>query len=232
MVEDAGINGCWEENYRIKYTNTLVLGVHRWRLLRRYRIETSIGEFLEIEVKEEKEGYRVKIIGEDREYRVRVLGFDEDLKQAILDINGNRIRIDGFQHGIVIDGVPAIIRKVIEFIPTGISGKEGGKKKTTVPLQKGLVVAPLSGKIIDIKVKEGDRVYVDTAVALIESMKMITEIKAGIDGIVEKIFVEKNKAVNKGQPIVKIKPEIEHGEKEKEEKEGKKEQKKKEKKKK
>ena len=161
---------------------------------------------MEIEVREEKDGYRVKIIGENEEYYVRILGFDEDLRQAILDINGHRIRVDGFSSGIVINGVPAIIKKIIEFIPIGLSSKETERKRTTLGIEKGMVVAPLSGRIIDIKVKEGDKVFIDSAVALIESMKMITEIKAGIDGIIEKVYVEPGKAVNKGQPIVKIKP--------------------------
>jgi len=161
---------------------------------------------MEIEVREEKDGYRVKIIGENEEYYVRILGFDEDLRQAVLDINGHRIRVDGFSSGIVINGIPAIVKKIIEFIPIGLSSKEIERRRTTLGIEKGMVAAPLSGRIIDIKVKEGDKVFIDSAVALIESMKMITEIKAGIDGVVEKVYVEPGKAVNKGQPIVKIKP--------------------------
>ena len=161
---------------------------------------------MEIEVREEKDGYRVKIIGENEEYYVRILGFDEDLRQAVLDINGHRIRVDGFSSGIVINGIPAIVKKIIEFIPIGLSSKEIERRRTTLGIEKGMVTAPLSGRIIDIKVKEGDKVFIDSAVALIESMKMITEIKAGIDGVVEKVYVEPGKAVNKGQPIVKIKP--------------------------
>lgn len=180
---------------------------------RRYRIETSLGDMMEVEVIEEKDGYKVKIIGENEEYRVQVLGFDEDLRQAVLDINGRRIRIDGFSSGIVINGIPAIIKKVIEFIPIGLSSKEVRKRHTAPGIGRGVVTAPLSGRIIDIKVKEGDKVFIDSAVALIESMKMITEIKAGIDGVVEKIYVEPGKAVNKGQPLVKIKPLEEHEEK-------------------
>lgn len=182
---------------------------------RRYRIETSLGDMMEIEVIEEKDGYKVKIIGENEEYRVQVLGFDEDLRQAVLDINGRRIRIDGFSSGIVINGIPAIIKKVIEFIPMGLSTKEIRKRPTAPGIERGVVTAPLSGRIIDIKVKEGDKVFIDSAVALIESMKMITEIKAGIDGVVEKIYVEPGKAVNKGQPLVKIKPLEEYEEKKK-----------------
>lgn len=182
---------------------------------RRYRIETSLGDMMEIEVIEEKDGYKVRIIGENEEYRVQVLGFDEDLRQAVLDINGRRIRIDGFSSGIVINGIPAIIKKVIEFIPMGLSSKEVRKRPTAPGIERGVVTAPLSGRIIDIKVKEGDKVFIDSAVALIESMKMITEIKAGIDGVVEKIYVEPGKAVNKGQPLVKIKPLEEYEEKKK-----------------
>ena len=37
-------------------------------------------------------------------------------------------------------------------------------------------------------------------------MKMITEIKAGLKGVVEEVYVSKNKPVKKGEKLVKVKP--------------------------
>ncbi len=51
------------------------------------------------------------------------------------------------------------------------------------------VVAPMVGKIVDIKVKVGDRVKEDDEVAVIEAMKMEMPIVAPISGVVREIKV-------------------------------------------
>lgn len=51
------------------------------------------------------------------------------------------------------------------------------------------VVAPMVGKIVDIKVRVGDRVKEDDEVAVIEAMKMEMPIVAPISGVVKEIKV-------------------------------------------
>lgn len=51
------------------------------------------------------------------------------------------------------------------------------------------VVAPMVGKIVDIKVKVGDRIKEDDEVAVIEAMKMEMPIVAPISGVVKEIKV-------------------------------------------
>ncbi len=89
-------------------------------------------------------------------------------------------------------------------IPTGLSGEVSVKKQVQVR-EKGLITAPIAGKIIDVKVKPGDKVEPDSVIALLASMKMITEIKAGVSGVVETVYVKPNDAVQKGDKLVKIK---------------------------
>ncbi|MDI6755629.1 MAG: acetyl-CoA carboxylase biotin carboxyl carrier protein subunit [Thermodesulfobacteriota bacterium] len=51
------------------------------------------------------------------------------------------------------------------------------------------VTAPMVGKIVDIKVKVGDRVQEDDEVAVLEAMKMEMPIVAPISGVVKEIRV-------------------------------------------
>jgi acetyl-CoA carboxylase biotin carboxyl carrier protein len=51
------------------------------------------------------------------------------------------------------------------------------------------VTAPMVGKIVDIKVKVGDRVQEDDEVAVLEAMKMEMPIVAPISGVVKEILV-------------------------------------------
>ncbi len=49
--------------------------------------------------------------------------------------------------------------------------------------------------------REGDAVSRDTVVCIIEAMKIMNEIRAEVDGAVEKILVESGEPVEYGQPL-------------------------------
>lgn len=66
------------------------------------------------------------------------------------------------------------------------------------------IAAPMSGTIIDIKVKVGDKVANGTAVAVIEAMKMENEIVADRDGVVASINVAKGDAVDADTVVATI----------------------------
>ncbi len=51
------------------------------------------------------------------------------------------------------------------------------------------VTAPMVGKIVDIKVKVGDRVQEDDEIAILEAMKMEMPIVAPISGVIKEIRV-------------------------------------------
>jgi len=50
-------------------------------------------------------------------------------------------------------------------------------------------------------VKEGDKVQKDTVVCIIEAMKIMNEIKAEMDGAIERVLVESGEPVEYGQPL-------------------------------
>ncbi|HWP31901.1 MAG TPA: biotin/lipoyl-containing protein [Fimbriimonadales bacterium] len=53
-------------------------------------------------------------------------------------------------------------------------------------------------------IKPGDMVQEDTIIGIIESLGLENEIFAGVDGIIEEIFVVDGQPVEYGQPIAKI----------------------------
>ena len=57
--------------------------------------------------------------------------------------------------------------------------------------QKGSIGAPMPGEIIDIKVKEGDKVEKGELLMVISAMKMEMSVTAPITGVVKSISVEK-----------------------------------------
>jgi acetyl-CoA carboxylase biotin carboxyl carrier protein len=56
-------------------------------------------------------------------------------------------------------------------------------------------------------VQEGDRVEENSVLCLIEAMKVMNEIPAGIAGVVREILVKNGESVEYGQPLFRISPE-------------------------
>lgn len=65
-------------------------------------------------------------------------------------------------------------------------------------------VAPLGGVIVEVSVKEGDKVKAGDKVAVIEAMKMKTVVAADHDGSVRNIQVKVGDAVDAGQVLMTI----------------------------
>ena len=67
------------------------------------------------------------------------------------------------------------------------------------------IVAPLSGKIIEIMVKPGDAVRQNEVVVVLEAMKMDNELIAEADSIVTSVNVNEGELVTFGTSLVTLK---------------------------
>jgi glutaconyl-CoA/methylmalonyl-CoA decarboxylase subunit gamma len=68
----------------------------------------------------------------------------------------------------------------------------------------GEIVAPIPGRILDIKVNVGDPVAKGQTLAIMEAMKMENNITSTMDGVVQTIRVQKNSEVATGEVIMII----------------------------
>ena len=62
----------------------------------------------------------------------------------------------------------------------------------------------MPGNIVDVLVKEGDKVKTGQAVLITEAMKMETEVQAPIDGTVTAIHIAKGDRVTPGEVLIEI----------------------------
>lgn len=78
------------------------------------------------------------------------------------------------------------------------------KAEAPSPAAKGskVISAPMPGTILDVKVKEGDRVKRGDVVVILEAMKMENEIMAPEEGVIASIHVSKGSSVNTGDILV------------------------------
>ena len=66
------------------------------------------------------------------------------------------------------------------------------------------ILAPMAGKVIEIKVNVGDSVHEDDEVAVIEAMKMEMPILTYADGTVKEIKIAKGDSVEADQVLMII----------------------------
>ncbi len=76
---------------------------------------------------------------------------------------------------------------------------------TAISLNKGDIVSPMPGKILELKVKVGDKVKADQTLAVMEAMKMELTLKASVDATVSELLVEKNDVITANTLLIKLK---------------------------
>lgn len=65
-----------------------------------------------------------------------------------------------------------------------------------------VIVAPIAGKVLDVKVSVGDKVQSGQTVMLIEAMKLENEIQSSFDGVVKQINVSKGNDVRNKDVLI------------------------------
>ena len=69
---------------------------------------------------------------------------------------------------------------------------------------QGDILAPMPGKIIEIKVKPGDEVETGGSLLILEAMKMENILKSHGEGIIQKIHVSEGQTVEKGTLLISM----------------------------
>ncbi|MBF8438129.1 acetyl-CoA carboxylase biotin carboxyl carrier protein subunit [Halanaerobiaceae bacterium Z-7014] len=88
--------------------------------------------------------------------------------------------------------------------PASKKSAAGAKKQQPAATGGGVVEAPMTGKIIDVKVSKGEEVSQGDLIVVLEAMKMENEIYAPAAGEVTEIMVAAEDSVDSGDPLLKI----------------------------
>ena len=93
--------------------------------------------------------------------------------------------------------------QVFRVKPVELTGMKTGKKK-----EEGDLSSPISGKVVSIKVKNGDLVKKGDVLMVIEAMKMEYLIRAPYNGKVKNINFKVNDQVEIGQSTIELDKEV------------------------
>ena len=78
-------------------------------------------------------------------------------------------------------------------------------KRKAEPTNKEQIGATMSGSVLQVLVKKGDRVAKGQTVLVTEAMKMETAIEARFSGVVEHVYVAEGEAITSGDLLIEIK---------------------------
>jgi len=136
---------------------------------------------------------------------------DEDVSEILRlidesDVDELKIQTRGFSlHVVRGDGPPAAAEAVaVPAAPTHESASADGAHAVTAPMLGTFYRAEGPGRPPYVEV--GSEVRPDTVVCLIEVMKMMNSIKAGVAGTVAEVCAVNGELVEYGQPLFRVTP--------------------------
>lgn len=114
--------------------------------------------------------------------------------------NGYTVTINGKKYAVALEGGKATVNgKLFDF-----SVKEGIEAKAADSGEGTPVKAALPGNVLKVLVTEGDSIAEGDVIAVVEAMKMETEIKSPVSGTVKSVEIEVGNKVQTGQVLVTV----------------------------
>jgi len=163
------------------------------------RVSSDLGD--NFTVTYDQKGNKDIISFEDNKFEIEYVGPGWREGEMLFKINGeiHRAYIDnGF---IIIDDESLF--KVDRITETPV--EQGKSLEELIKGKEGEVLSPMQGRIVQIRVKEGDAVTKGQPLLSIEAMKSETIISAPVAGVVQKIMVKPGQGVKKGDLLLIVK---------------------------
>jgi biotin carboxyl carrier protein len=165
----------------------------------RYDLSSSDGSF-DIVVTSVNDGYRIEMAG-DEYFLILKRGPDQNTFVAEVSdkpITVTLVEASSQRVELILDGERLSFQR-----PAAAIGPSPAT--TAVPSsQKGLIIAPMPGKVIGVLVRKGEKVRAGDPLVILESMKMETAVRADRDSEVEDILVGEGASVKRGQGLVRL----------------------------
>jgi len=162
------------------------------------------------------DSFSAKVDGRPRQIKLRRDGITSE-KASVIEIDGKTYKIElpkvesgkrisvrveevGFEVEVKTANRGEVLKSFEPTLQVAVK-KTWTNKKVAV---EGAVTAPMTGKIVKVKVKEGEQVKVGQALCVIEAMKMENEISAPRAGTIRVVNVAEGTPVNEGESLFVI----------------------------
>jgi biotin carboxyl carrier protein len=135
------------------------------------------------------------------QYEVEILSVESNL--AEVEVNGSIYKVE-VDKEIQQVKTPKLVRPVS--VPSTDTPKVEENK--VIPVQTSAdakkILSPLPGVILEMLVKQGDKVSIGQRIAVLEAMKMENNIESDIEGTVVEVIANKGDSIMQGDVIVII----------------------------
>jgi pyruvate carboxylase subunit B len=163
--------------------------------------EPYVPELEEREEKRENIPVEFVITVHGEQYHVQIAGRGERTQEGRTFF----VRLDGRLEEVLLRPIKELSPAEVVSGDLSTLGMEV-KPKRSKPVALGDVASPISGKIVNIKVKPGDEVKEGDVLFVVEAMKMENEVHSPISGVVEEVLAQVGETVNPDEVVVRIKP--------------------------
>jgi biotin carboxyl carrier protein len=178
------------------------------------RFEVTIeGKKMEVEVDLHPEP---RLLVDGREVPVTVV--DSGGTRLELELSGQKYVVEGKRTGaeepgheswvLAINGegfpVSAVVTAGSEGAPVAQENLTGAPASVAAAGEGVIVTPPMPGKILEVRVSEGDEVKKGTPLLILEAMKMKNEITSPVDGIVRDLKAAAGKNVKSKEVLLRI----------------------------
>jgi len=125
------------------------------------------------------------VLHQQKSYKAKITNIDFAAKTIELKVNGNTYMAE------IADQHDQLVKKL------GLTLASSQKMNS--------VKAPMPGLVLDVVVKEGQRIAKGDTLLILEAMKMENVIKAIGEGTVKKVHASKGMAIDKGELLIELK---------------------------
>lgn len=113
-----------------------------------------------------------------------------------------RVVLDGEMYEVEVEiEEPANLESLLQAFKTGVV-KRVSAEVSEAKMVAGAIPSPITGRVVEVRVKPGDEVNRDMVVAVLEAMKTRVEVKATREGVVREVLVSEGVTVKQGQPLI------------------------------
>ncbi len=144
--------------------------------------------------------YKFKLNGQ--QYEVDIVSIDNTT--AKVNVNGSEYEVE-MESPLKVTKTPTLVRP--NAVPsTDVTPSTARTADPAAPkgAGAGIIKSPLPGKILDIMVKQGDKVHVGQTIICLEAMKMENNINSDREGVVVGIHAQKGDTVLEGDKLIEI----------------------------
>ena len=144
-----------------------------------------------------------------KKFKFTIQGNKYDVHIVNVEDNIAEVEVNGATYQVEVDKVIAQSKtpKLVRSVAVPSTDTAPSQQKTSGPVGPkgaGFIKSPLPGVILNVHVREGDKVKVGTKLITLEAMKMENNINADKDGVIKSIRVKDGDSVLEGDVLIEI----------------------------